>query len=78
MPCCYDALSAKLVEAAGFPVTFVSGFSAAAAKGLPDTGLLSFTEMEGVMRRASGALTSIPCIGDGDTGFGNAVRASPI
>ena len=48
MPCCFDALSAKLVASAGFPVTFVSGFSAAAAKGLPDTGLLSYAEMEGV------------------------------
>lgn len=75
MPCCYDALSAKLVERAGFPVTFVSGFSAAAAKGLPDTGLLSYAEMEGVMRRVAGSLQSVPCIGDGDTGFGNAVNA---
>ena len=48
MPCCFDALSAKLVASAGFPVTFISGFSAAAAKGLPDTGLLSYAEMEGV------------------------------
>ena len=76
MPCCFDALSAKLVAAAGFPVTFVSGFSAAAAKGLPDTGLLSYAEMEGVMRRVSTALDQqIPVIGDGDTGYGNAVNA---
>lgn len=45
MPCCYDALSARLVEEAGFPLTFVSGFGAAAAKGLPDTGLVSFGEV---------------------------------
>jgi len=45
MPCCYDALSARLVEEAGFPLTFVSGFGAAAAKGLPDTGLMSFGEV---------------------------------
>ena len=76
MPCCFDALSAKLVAASGFPVTFVSGFSAAAAKGMPDTGLLSYAEMEGVMRRVATALDSqIPVIGDGDTGYGNAVNA---
>ena len=46
MPCCFDPLSAKLVEAANFPVTFVSGFSIAAANGLPDTGLFSYGEME--------------------------------
>ena len=76
MPCCFDALSAKLVAGSGFPVTFVSGFSAAAAKGLPDTGLMSYTEMEGVMRRVVTALDGqIPVIGDGDTGYGNAVNA---
>jgi 2-methylisocitrate lyase-like PEP mutase family enzyme len=68
MPCCGDALGARLIESAGFPITFVSGFSAAAAKGLPDTGLLSFGEMLGVMRRVTGSLRRIPCIGDGDTG----------
>jgi 2-methylisocitrate lyase-like PEP mutase family enzyme len=50
MPCCYDALSARLVEQAGFPLTFVSGFGAAAAKGLPDTGLMSFGEVTGHAR----------------------------
>ena len=75
MPCCFDALSARLVEKAGFPVTFASGFSVAAAHGLPDTGLLSYGEMEQAMRRIAGSLDSIPCIGDGDTGYGNAVNA---
>ena len=46
MPCCGDALGAKLIEQAGFPVGFVSGFSVAATHGLPDTGLLSYSEME--------------------------------
>ena len=46
MPCCFDALSARLIEQAGFPLTFMSGFSVAAARaGLPDTGLLTVTEM---------------------------------
>ena len=75
MPCCGDALGAKLIEQAGFDLTFVSGFSASAAQGLPDTGLLSYEEMAAAMRRVCGALDRIPCIGDGDTGYGNAVNA---
>ena len=75
VPCCHDALSARLVEDAGFPATLVSGFSASAAQyALPDVGLLSYGEMEGMMRRIAAALRRTPCIGDGDTGYGNAVN----
>jgi len=73
MPCCFDALSARLVEQAGFPVTFVSGFSVSAARGLPDTGLMCYSEMLNTMRSVAAALR-IPAIGDGDTGYGNAVN----
>ena len=73
MPCCFDALSAKLVQKAGYPITFASGFSISAAHGLPDTGLMSFGEMEATMQQITSGL-SIPCIGDGDTGYGNAVN----
>ena len=79
MPCCYDALSARLVAASGFPLTFVSGFSVAAAHGKPDTGLLSYGEMRYAMQNICEALREsehdIPVIGDGDTGYGNAVNA---
>jgi 2-methylisocitrate lyase-like PEP mutase family enzyme len=71
MPCCFDALSARLVEQAGFPVTFMSGFAVAAARAaLPDTGLLSVSEMLDQGRNICEA-TAIPVIGDGDTGHGN-------
>ncbi|MEW6427846.1 MAG: isocitrate lyase/PEP mutase family protein [Thermodesulfobacteriota bacterium] len=74
MPCCYDALSARLVEMAGFPLTFMSGFAVAATRlALPDTGLISFAEMTEQGRNITGAV-SIPVIGDGDTGYGNAVN----
>ena len=33
MPCCYDGLTAKLVEMHGFPVTFMTGFGVSAARG---------------------------------------------
>ena len=73
-PCCYDALSARLSEAAGFPLSFMSGFAVAAARfGLPDTGLVSYGEMLEQGRNICSAV-SIPIIGDGDTGYGNAVN----
>ncbi len=71
MPGCHDAISAKLVEQAGFPVAFMSGFAVSAARlGLPDAGLISYGEMVEQGRNICGAV-SIPLIGDGDTGFGN-------
>ena len=71
MPCCFDALSAKLVERAGFELTFMSGFAVSAARlALPDTGLISYGEMV-EQGRSICAAVSIPVIGDGDTGYGN-------
>ena len=71
MPCCFDGLSARLVQNAGFALTFMSGFSVAAARAaLPDTGLLTVTEMLDQGRSICEAVT-IPVIGDGDTGHGN-------
>lgn len=75
MPGCYDALSAKLVAAAGFKVTFMSGFAVSAARlGLPDTGLISFSEMVDTVRNCCAAAGKVPLIGDGDTGYGNALN----
>lgn len=74
MPCCYDGLSAKMIEQAGFPLTFMSGFAVSAARlGLPDTGLISYGEILDQARNISAAV-SIPVIGDGDTGYGNALN----
>ena len=75
MPGCYDALSAKLVAAAGFKVTFMSGFAVSAARlGLPDTGLISFSEMLDSVRSCVSGAGTIPLIADGDTGYGNALN----
>jgi 2-methylisocitrate lyase-like PEP mutase family enzyme len=75
MPGCHDALSAKLVADAGFKVTFMSGFAVSATRlGLPDTGLISFTEMLESLRNCCAAARSVPVIGDGDTGYGNALN----
>jgi 2-methylisocitrate lyase-like PEP mutase family enzyme len=74
MPCCYDAFSARLIERAGFPLSFMSGFAVSAARlGLPDTGLISYGEMVEQGRNICSAI-SIPVIGDGDTGYGNALN----
>jgi 2-methylisocitrate lyase-like PEP mutase family enzyme len=75
VPACHDGLSAKLVAAAGFDVAFMSGFAVAAARlGLPDTGLISFAEMLDSLRSCCAGAGSIPLIGDGDTGYGNALN----
>lgn len=71
MPCCFDTLSARLVERAGLPLTFMSGFAVSAARlAVPDTGLISYAEMLDQGRAICEAV-SIPVIGDGDTGYGN-------
>ncbi|MCG6897172.1 MAG: isocitrate lyase/PEP mutase family protein [Thiocapsa sp.] len=71
MPCCFDALSARLIEQAGFPLTFMSGFAVSASRlAVPDTGLISVTEMLDQGRNICEAVR-IPVIGDGDTGYGN-------
>ena len=74
MPACFDALSARMIERAGFKATFMSGFAVSAARlGLPDTGLISYAEMLEQGRNICSA-TSIPVIGDADTGYGNALN----
>lgn len=73
-PGVYDALSAKLVEQAGFPLTVISGYSVAATQfGLPDFGYLTQTEMVAAARRVCGAVR-IPVLVDADTGYGNALN----
>ena len=74
MPGCYDALSAKMIEREGLDVGFMSGFCVSSTKlGMPDTGLISFSEMAEQVRNICN-VTSIPIIFDGDTGYGNAVN----
>ena len=74
MPGCFDAMSAKLIERAGFRATFMSGFAVSAARiGMPDAGLISYSEMVDQGRNICSAV-SIPVIGDGDTGYGNALN----
>jgi 2,3-dimethylmalate lyase len=70
-PGAYDSLSARLVEQAGFPAVYLTGFGASASLlGRPDIGLLSFDEMAGHARRLVQAV-GVPVIADADDGYGN-------
>ncbi len=74
-PGAYDGLTARLVEAAGFPVVYMTGAGTSASKGYPDYGLLTLTEMvenAGVMARS----VDIPVISDADTGYGNELNVT--
>lgn len=74
VPCTFDALSARMIGAAGFPFTFMSGFAVSVARiGEPDLGLISYGEMVDQVRNICAA-TAIPVIADGDTGYGNALN----
>jgi 2-methylisocitrate lyase-like PEP mutase family enzyme len=67
----YDALTARLIERAGFEAVYVGGYALSATQlGLPDVGFLTMTEMLDSVRRICAAI-SVPVIADGDTGYGN-------
>lgn len=72
-PFVYDALQAKIAERVGFEAVYMTGFGTAAARGFPDLGLLTMSEMvENV--RAIARSVQIPVICDADTGYGNPVN----
>jgi carboxyvinyl-carboxyphosphonate phosphorylmutase len=74
VPGAYDAVSARLVEQAGFPVVYMTGYGVSAARlGLPDLGFAGLGEMADQARNMAGAV-SIPLISDADTGYGNALN----
>lgn len=73
-PGAYDALSALLVEQAGFEAIYMSGASIAYTQlGRPDVGLVSATQVADVVARVRDRV-SIPLVVDADTGFGNALN----
>lgn len=70
----HDALSARLIEKAGFKAAVMGGYATSACLlGKPDVGLLTMTEMSTQLRYICSA-TGIPVIADGDTGHGNAIN----
>jgi len=69
LPGAFNALTAMQIERAGFHALYVSGAGLSAARGLPDIGLLSLTEVVSDAATITKAV-AIPAIVDADTGFG--------
>jgi len=69
----HDALSAKLIEEAGFEAVWASGFGISAVSAVPDANILTMTENLDAVKRMNEAVT-IPVIADCDTGYGNAIN----
>src|SRR3984957_10493737 len=72
-PFVYDGLQAKIAARTGFKAVYMTGFGTAAARGYPDLGLITMTEMVENVRAISHAV-DLPVICDADTGYGNAVN----
>jgi 2-methylisocitrate lyase-like PEP mutase family enzyme len=74
VPGCYSALSAKILETAGFPAVYMSGYGTSLSLlGLPDAGLATMTEMHANARYIANAV-GVPVIADADNGYGNAIN----
>src|SRR5262249_36847910 len=72
LPCAHDALSARLIERAGFAAYSIGGFPLVGARhALPDIGLVAFGEMSAGMRDIMAA-SRLPGVVDGDDGYGDA------
>jgi 2-methylisocitrate lyase-like PEP mutase family enzyme len=73
MPDAFDALSAKLIEAAGFEAVQCSGFSMACASGYPRETNLSYSENLELTRKIVNAVR-VPVMADGEDGFGDKTK----
>lgn len=72
-PFVFNALHAKIGEAAGFPAVYMTGFGVAAERGYPDVGLITQTEMVQAAQYITQAV-NVPVIADCDTGYGNPIN----
>jgi 2-methylisocitrate lyase-like PEP mutase family enzyme len=72
-PGVFDRPSARLAEAAGFEVLYVTGGGIACGAGLPDLGLLAMTEVAERMAQIADVV-ELPLIVDAETGYGNALN----
>jgi 2,3-dimethylmalate lyase len=74
LPGAANALTARVIEDAGFSALYVTGAGIANTYlGMPDIGLTTATEIADHVWRIRDAV-SIPLIVDADTGFGNALN----
>jgi 2,3-dimethylmalate lyase len=72
-PFVYDCLQAKIAQSIGFQAVYMTGFGTAAARGFPDLGLLTMSEMVQNVRAITHAV-KVPVICDADTGYGNPIN----
>jgi len=73
-PGCYNAMSARVLEQAGFDAIYMTGYGTSLSlTGLPDVGLATMSEMVANARYIASAVR-IPLLADADTGFGNAIN----
>src|SRR5919106_2083869 len=71
LPCAHDALSARLIERAGFSAYSIGGFALVGSRyAIPDIGLAAFAEISSGIRDIMAA-TRLPVLVDGDTGYGD-------
>src|SRR2546422_9016298 len=71
---CYNALSARILAAVGFPAVYMTGYGTSLSLlGMPDAGLATMTEMHLNARYIANAV-SVPVIADADNGYGNAIN----
>lgn len=74
IPGAFNALTARLIEQAGFECMYLSGAAfSAGALSLPDVGLTTLSELAEETRRLTRA-AAIPLLVDADTGFGDAIH----
>ena len=73
-PGCFNAVSARVLEAAGHEAIYMTGYGTSLAlTGLPDVGLTTMSEMAANARYIASSVR-VPLIADADTGFGNAIN----
>src|SRR3546814_5937747 len=74
-PGAYDAITARLIQQAGYPLVYMTGAGTSASLGYPDYGLVTLTEMvdnAAILARS----VDIPIISDEDTGYGNELNVT--
>lgn len=73
-PGCFDCITARSIERAGFDAVYMTGAGTAASLGYPDYGLVTMSEMADNAGRIASAI-KLPVIADADTGYGNELNA---
>lgn len=74
-PGVYDGITARFVEQAGFSAAYMTGAGTSLARGYPDLGLLTLTEMVGNAAVITRTI-DLPLIADADTGYGNELNVT--